>query len=140
MRILINGNGCQQWLPEDSPHGRFATKKIRHTTGEIYKCDREFESKRRTNVCNSADVDDSPRNDDRLGRGGWEGWVKGFEVGVEGLGSGVWSRGFQGRGGNPPTQPLPDLNPLTPTSNPLTQPSHPYQHSSFNAERPIKKL
>ena len=54
---------------EDSP------QKIRHKedsphNGWTYKCDREFESKRRTSVCNSADVDDSPRNDDRLGSGG----------------------------------------------------------------------
>ena len=41
---------------EDSP------QKIRHSTGETYECDREFERKRRTNVCNSADVEDSPRN------------------------------------------------------------------------------
>ena len=43
---------------EDSPHN---------------KCDREFERKRRTNVCNSVDVEDSPHNSDRLGSGG--GWV-----------------------------------------------------------------
>ena len=44
----------------------------RHTTSETYKCDRELERKRRTNVCkcNSADVEDSPHNDDRLGLGG----------------------------------------------------------------------
>ena len=52
-------------------HRRFATKKIRHTTGETYKCDREFEHKRWTNVCNSADAEDSPLNGDRLGREGW---------------------------------------------------------------------
>ena len=71
-------------------HRRFATKKIRHTTGETCKCDREYEHKRRTNVCNSADVEDSPRNDDRLGWGGWVG-----RVGVKELrlGSGVWGRG-----------------------------------------------
>ena len=50
-------------------HRRFATKKIRHTTGETYECDREFEHKRPTNVCNSTDVEDSPRNGDRLGVG-----------------------------------------------------------------------
>ena len=54
-------------------HRRFATKKICHTTGETYECDQEFEHKRRINVCNSVDVEDSPRNDDRLGLG-WEGW------------------------------------------------------------------
>ena len=51
----------------------FATWKIRHTTSETYECDREFERKRRTNVCNSADVEDSPHNSDRLGSGGG-GW------------------------------------------------------------------
>ena len=30
-----------------------------HTTGETYECDREFKRKHRTNVCNSADVEDS---------------------------------------------------------------------------------
>ena len=29
-----------------------------HTTGETYECHQEFERKRRTNVCNSADVED----------------------------------------------------------------------------------
>ena len=48
-------------------HRRFTTKKIRHTTSETYECDREFERKCRTNVCNSADVEDSPCNGDRLG-------------------------------------------------------------------------
>ena len=48
----------------------FATWKIRHTTGETYGCDREFEHKRQTNVCNSADVEDSPHNDNRLGSRG----------------------------------------------------------------------
>ena len=51
-------------------HRRFATKKIRHTTAETYECDREFERKRRTNVCNSADVEDSPHNGNRLESGG----------------------------------------------------------------------
>ena len=36
---------------------------------ETYECDREFERKDRTNVCNSADVEDSPHNRDRLGSG-----------------------------------------------------------------------
>ena len=66
-------------------HRRFATKKICHTTGETYACDREFERKRRTNVCNSVDVEDSPHNDDRLGSGG---------LGLEGLRSGRLSRGL----------------------------------------------
>ena len=56
---------------EDSP------QKIRHTTGETYECEREFERKRRTNVCNSADVEDLPHNGDRLGS--------------EGLGQESWS-------------------------------------------------
>ena len=58
-------------------HRRFATRKIHHTTGETYEYDQEFERKRRTNVCNSADVEDSPHNGDRLGSGGGlgrEGW------------------------------------------------------------------
>ena len=53
---------------EDSP------QKICHTTGDTYECDREFEHKGQTNVCNSADVED----DDRLGsRGGLgrEDWI-----------------------------------------------------------------
>ena len=45
-------------------------QKIRHTKGETYECDREFELKRRTNVCNGADVEDSPHNSDRLESGG----------------------------------------------------------------------
>ena len=56
-------------------HRRFATK-ICHITGETYECDRQFERKRRTNVCNSADAEDSPHNGDRsggLGLGGL-GW------------------------------------------------------------------
>ena len=47
---------------EDSPHN---------------ECDREFERKRPTNVCNSADVEDSPHNGDKLRSGGvlgQEGW------------------------------------------------------------------
>ena len=48
----------------------FATWKIRHTTGETYECDREFEHKRWTSVCNSTDVEDSPHNGDRLGSEG----------------------------------------------------------------------
>ena len=45
---------------EDSPHN---------------ECDREFKRKHPTNVCNSADVEDSPHNDDRLGSGvGRDGW------------------------------------------------------------------
>ena len=48
-------------------------QKIRHATSETYECDQEFKRKRRTNVCNSADAEDSPHNGDRLGLG-WEGW------------------------------------------------------------------
>ena len=60
--------------------------------GETYECAREFERKRRTNVCNSADVEDSPQNGDRLGSGGLGpgGLGRGSEgVGVGELGSGV---------------------------------------------------
>ena len=60
----------------------FATCKIRHKEDSpLNECDREFDRKRRTNVCNNADVEDSPHNDDRLGLGGW---VK--RVGVSRLG------------------------------------------------------
>ena len=52
------------------------SQKIRHTTGDTYKCDQEFERKRRTNVCNSANVKDSPHNGDRLGSGGLGFWVE----------------------------------------------------------------
>ena len=71
-------------------HRRFATKKIRHTTDETCECDREFERKRRTNVCNNAVVEDSPRNGDRLKSGG--------RLGLGGLKSGRLSRGV-GPGG-----------------------------------------
>ena len=80
---------------KDSP------QKIRHTTGETYECDREFERKRRANVCNNANVEDSPHNGDRLGSGGRGGWVGRVGVrGVEGggLGSGGWSRGVGSEG------------------------------------------
>ena len=54
-------------LPEDSPHGR-SPQKIRHKEDLPHnECDREFERNRRTNVCNSADVEDSQHNGDRLG-------------------------------------------------------------------------
>ena len=64
--------------------------------GETYKCDREFERKRRTNVCNSADVEDSPHNGVRLGLGRlrWGGFGPGglgLVMGVGVLGSGgLW--------------------------------------------------
>ena len=74
-----------------------SSQKIHHTTSETYKCDREFKTKRQTNVCNSADVEDSPRNDDRLGAGGLGG------LGLRGLrsGGGGWCRGVGVRC-NPP--------------------------------------
>ena len=78
---------------------RFTTWKIRHATGETYECDREFERKRRTNVCNSADVEDSPHNGDKLGSGGG---VGSRGLGLEGLGSGgvgVMGLGSRGWGG-----------------------------------------
>ena len=50
---------------EDSP------QKIRHKEDSPHnEWDREFERKRRTNVCDSADVEDSPHNGVRLGLGG----------------------------------------------------------------------
>ena len=65
---------------EDSP------QKIRHKEDSPHnECDQEFEHKRRTNICNSADVEDSPHNDDRLGSEGGVG-VKGLEVGELGWG------------------------------------------------------
>ena len=70
----------------------FATWKIRHTTGETHECDGEFERKRRTNVCNSADVEDSPHDGDRLRSEGWVGVGCGVEVGG-GWGQGSWGRG-----------------------------------------------
>ena len=57
---------------EDSP------QKIRHKEDSAHnECDREFERKRRTNVCNSADVEDSSHNGDRLGSGGGGGLGQG---------------------------------------------------------------
>ena len=85
-------------MPEDSPHGRFVTWKIRHKKDSPHnECDREFERKRQTNVCNSADVEDLPHNGDRLKSGGGGrvevevgelGWAGGRRVGVGGLGLG----------------------------------------------------
>ena len=64
---------------EDSP------QKIRHKEDSPHnECDQEFERKRRTNICNSADVEDSPHNGDRLESGGGGGWV----VRVRGVGVG----------------------------------------------------
>ena len=62
-------------LPEDSP--QTDKEDLPHN-----KCDREFERKRRTNVCNSADVEDLPHNGDRLGLGGLRsrGWAGGLGV------------------------------------------------------------
>ena len=74
---------------EDSP------QKIHHTMGETYECDREFERKRRTNVCNSADVEDSPHNGVRLGSGGLE--LGGLRSGG-GLDRGGWGFGVGGFG------------------------------------------
>ena len=76
-------------LPEDSP------QKIRHTTGETYECDREFERKGRTNVCNSADVEDKPHNGDRLGSGGGSGGLGRLRSGGVGVGR-LWSGGRVG--------------------------------------------
>ena len=85
------------WLPEDSPHGRFATK-ICYTTGETYECDREFETVPMRKICHTTVI-------------GW-GWVG--KVGIRGVEVGSWAGGL-GRIGNPPTlipRPnSPDLNP-----------------------------
>ena len=106
--------------------------------GETYECDREFERKHRTNVCNSANVKDSLHNSDRLGSGG-----SGFgRVGVRGVG-GVGVRvGGLGRVGNPPTpisqpnspdlNPPPDHKPPTPTPLTPTPPTPTYHHCVAN--------
>ena len=67
---------------KDSP------RKIRHKEDLPHnECDREFERKRRTIVCNSADVEDLTHNSDRLGQEGWGG------LGLGGLRSGGgWGR------------------------------------------------
>ena len=58
---------------EDSP------QKIRHKEDSPHnECNREFECNRRTNVCNSADVEDSPHNGDRLGWGVGSGELGGW--------------------------------------------------------------
>ena len=117
-------------LPEDSP------QKIRHKEDSPHnKCDREFERKRPTNVCNSADVENSPHNGDRLGSGGGS-----RELGLGGFRSGSWVGpggrrvgvgGGQGRGSQLPDPNSPDPNPLaqlpgpTPRPNPPTQPLEP---------------
>ena len=89
---------------QDSPQRRFATQGVRHTN-----VTREFERKRRTNVCNSADVEDSPHNNDRL-RSGRDGWMG---VGVRGLGSRELGGGGRGIQLPDPSNPNPTL-----TSNP----------------------
>ena len=76
--------------------------------GETYECDRELERKSRTegqtNVCNSADVEDSPHNGDRLVSGGLE--LEDLRSGGRGVGSGRLGSGSWGR------TPIPsDLNP-----------------------------
>ena len=108
-------------LPEDLPHGRFATEDSPHN-----ECDREFERKRRTNVCNSADVEDSPHNNDRLGSGG----VESEGLGLGGLRSGAWARGVGVRGIGSKVGPgglgwrVPNP-PQTPNPQPQPQPSRP---------------
>ena len=60
-------------------------QKIRHKEDSPHnECDREFESKRRTNVCNSADVEDSPHNGDRFGVGGGSAGLRLGRLGLEG--------------------------------------------------------
>ena len=81
---------------EDSP------QKIRHKKDSPHnECDREFERNHRTNVYNSADVEDSPHNGDGLGwgvgsgelGGSGLGGLKSGGVGVDGVGVGDWGRG-----------------------------------------------
>ena len=111
---------------EDSP------QKIRHKEDSPHnECDREFERKRRTNVCSSANVENMPRNGDKLGLGG---------VGIGGLRSGELGQGI-GVGGfstlpNPPRPQLPQpnpnstfptltlLTPTLPTQTPLPTPTY----------------
>ena len=74
-------------------------QKIHHTTSETYECDREFERKRQTNVCNSADAEDLPHKGDRFGSGGLGlGRLRSMGVkvggGVRGLGLGGGVRGL----------------------------------------------
>ena len=109
---------------EDSP------QKIRHKEDSPHnKCDQEFERNRRTNICNSANVEDSPHNGDRLGLGGGSGELGGVGfrevevggVGVRGLWSGELGRGI-GVGGFPILPTPPDPKPPTPPSQPNPSP------------------
>ena len=95
---------------EDSPHN---------------ECDQEFEHKRQTNVCNSADVEDSPHNNDRLGSGGGLG-LGGLRLGswVGGLGSEVGVGGVR----------VANLTPTPPTPTP--RPNSPAQPLDFNPPNP----
>ena len=126
---------------EDSP------QKIRHKEDSPHnERDREFERKHSTNVCNSADVEDSPHNGDRLGSvglglgglrsGSWVG-LGGRMVGVDRVGVGGSGSEFQLPDPNSPNPkspaqllgPTPRPNPST--STPLTptlptQPPRPY--------------
>ena len=74
---------------EDSP------QKIHHKEDSPRnECDREFECNLRTNVCNSADVEYSPHNGDRLGSGGGSGELGLGRLKSGGLGSGELGRGI----------------------------------------------
>ena len=134
---------------EDSP------QKIRHKEDSPHnECDREFERKRPTNVCNSADVEDSPHNGDRLGSVGLGlgGLRSGSWVGLGGRMVGVDRVGVGGSGSefptprpqfpqpqlpsptprpNPPTQPL-DFNPPNPNPSNPTSPTLAYYHCVAN--------
>ena len=112
-----SSNGCQRICHmEDLP------QKIRHKEDSPHnECDREFERKRLTNICNSVDVEDLPHNGDGLGSGG---------LGLGGLRSGSWVGpggrrvGVGGSGFPTPRPQLPRPKPPGPTPwpNPPTQP------------------
>ena len=116
---------------EDSP------QKIRHKEDSPHnECDREFEHKRPTNVCNSADVEDSPHNGDRLGSGGVgsgglglgglrsRSWVGpgGRRVGVSRVGVGVPNSPTPTQLSRPNSPAQPPLTPTLPTQPPRPQP------------------
>ena len=46
---------------EDSPHGRFATWKIRHKIGELQKHCHDSAREHRMNINESSEVEDSPQ-------------------------------------------------------------------------------
>ena len=103
----------------------FATWKIRHKEDSTHnECDQEFECNRWTNICNSADVEDSPHNGD-FGVGVGSGELGGVGVGGVEVGDvrlGDWGWGFpifptppDPHSSTPPQPNPPNPNPLDPT-------------------------